>query len=69
MKYCIKVQHYGEQVQAMDATFKHRADADRYLLQQAEILKGYEKSVGMLDGTVVVFDAEGIFKTRMWVSK
>jgi hypothetical protein len=66
--YQIKVQHYGEQTQVMD-TFKRRGDADRYLAQQAEIIKGYEKSVGTVDGAVIVFGHEGIFKTRMWVSK
>ncbi len=68
MMFKIKVQHYGEQVQTMDA-FKRRADADRYLAQQAEIAKGYNKSVGMVDGSVVVFGDEDIFKTRMWVGK
>jgi hypothetical protein len=67
--YQIKVQHYGEQTQVMDTTFKRRADADRFLVQQAEIIKGYEKSVGTVEGAVVVFGDEGIFKTRMWVSK
>lgn len=66
--YQIKVQHYGEQAQVMDA-FRKRADADRYLAQQAEIAKGYNKSVGVLDGRVIVFGDEGIFKTQMWVSK
>ena len=64
----IKVQHYGEQAQVMD-TFKRKPDADRYLVQQAEIAKGYEKSVGFLDGQMIVFGEEGIFKTRMWVAK
>lgn len=64
----IKVQHYGEQAQVMD-TFKKRADAERYIHQAVAIAKGYEKSVGILDGRMTVFGDEGIFKTQMWVSK
>lgn len=67
--YQIKVQHYGEQAQVMDITFKRRADADRYLAQQGEIVKGYEKRTGIIDGQFIVFGAEDEFKTRMWVSK
>lgn len=66
--YQVKVQHYGEETQVMD-TFKRRPAAERYLIQQAEIVKGYEKRTGFVDGQFVVFDEGDIFKTRMWVTK
>ena len=66
--YKVNVQHYGEQVQIMD-TFNRRALAERYMLQQAEIVKGYENRTGMIDGQFIVFGEGDIFKTRMWVSR
>lgn len=64
----VKVQHYGEQPQVMD-TFKKREVAERYLHQQAEVIKGYEKRTGFVNGQFVVFGDEDVFKTRMWVSQ
>ena len=66
--YKAYVQHYGDQPQIMN-TFKRRADAERFMLQQAEIVKGYEKRTGMVGGSFVVFGDDDTFKTRMWVGK
>lgn len=67
--YTVWAQHYGERAQKMEPKFKLKWHAHRFMLQQGEILKGYNKSTGMVDGCFVVFGDEGIFKTMMWVGK
>lgn len=66
--YKVKVQHYGEPTQVID-TFKRRDVAERFLQQQAEVIKGYEKRTGNVDGMFVVFGDEDIFKSRLWISR
>lgn len=70
--YKIYVRHYGEQKQTLESTFKRRYDAERFLLQQGEILKGYFKRTMILEGAFIVIgkDEEGDFyQTRMWVGR
>ncbi len=68
--YNAYVQHYGESMQVMnDKPFKRKADAQRFVNQQAEIAKGYNKRTGVVMDTFVVFADDDTYATRMWVGK
>ncbi len=64
------VRHYGEVSQVM-ATFKTRKDANKYCAEQYEILKGYNKSYGIVSGEYIIFsaDGEGFAKTVFFVQR
>lgn len=66
--YTVYVQHYGLPSQVMNA-FKRRADADRFMRQQAEIVKGYYKRTGYVGDTFVVFGDDDTFTTKYWVGR
>ncbi len=66
--YKAYVRHYGEQTQVMD-TFPRRHLAERFMCQQAEIVKGYEKRTGFVNDQFVVFGEDDTYKTTMWVGK
>lgn len=68
--YNAYVQHYDTATQTMnDKPFKRKQDAVRFVAQQAEIAKGYQKSTGYIGDMFVVFSEDGTFATKMWVSK
>lgn len=67
----LMAQHYGERAQVV-TTHKRRYEAERMLLQQGEILKGYHKRTMMFEGAFIVIekDEEGdYYQTKLWISK
>jgi len=67
--YGVYVRHYDESTQIMEPQFKRRDSAERFMNQQAEIIKGYEKRTMLYDGKFVVLGPDDEFKTTMWVAK
>lgn len=65
-QYSLMVQHYGEQPQVLEGPVS-RARADRALLENETIQRGYNARVGMVDGALVVFGSDDTYKTRIWI--
>lgn len=65
-RFNLMVQHYGEHAQVIEADITH-ARAERALLENETLQRGYNERVGKVDGALVVFDADDTYKTRIWI--
>ena len=65
-QFSLMVQHYGEQAQLLEGPV-NRTRADRALLENETLQRGYNARVGRIDGAVVVFGADDTYQTRIWI--
>lgn len=67
-QFSLMVQHYGEQAQQLEGPVS-RQRATRALLENETIQRGYSARVGRINGAVVVFGADDIYQTRIWIKE
>lgn len=66
--YRAMVQHYGDKATEMQTGTK--VNMMRYIAQQYEVLKGYNKRYFETeDGRFVILNEDDTFKTTFWVEK
>lgn len=65
-RFSLMVQHYGEESKLLEGPV-NKSRADRALLENETIQRGYNTRVGKIDGAVVVFGEGDIYQTRIWI--
>lgn len=67
--YYLMSRHYGDNQSQLVTTHKRKWQAHREMLRQGEILKGYYKRTGIVDGQFIVFGDEDIHLTTLYIKR